>query len=166
METTQTTKKRASRRGILLLLAVPLLLGAGFLGIRAQAAEGFGMGHGGSPEQRKAFMQRRLNQALDLVKANDSQRSAIKAIAERTFAEMGGVHEQHERIRDQLTAALAADPVDRAAVEKLRADLVTMMDQKSQAISKGLLDAAQVLTPEQRQTLIKFAKEHHGRRHF
>jgi protein CpxP len=170
METTQTTtKQRRGRRRYLLLLVVPVLLGAGFLAVRAQAADamfGFGMSRMGSPEQRHAFMQRQLDRALDKVKADDSQRTAIQAIAERTFAEMGGLHEQHGRVRDQLTAALAADPVDRAAVEKLRTELVTMMDQKSQAISKGLLDAAQILTPEQRQTLIRFAKDHHGRRHF
>jgi periplasmic protein CpxP/Spy len=172
METTETTtKKRCGRRGYFLLLAVPVLLGVGFLAVRAQAGDdmfgfGPGMGRGGSPEQKKAFMLRRLDQGLDMLKANDSQRSAIKAIAERTFAEMGGMHEQHARVRDQLAAAIAADPVDRAGVEKLRTELVTMMDQKSQAISKGLLDAAQILTPEQRQTLVKFMKEHRGRRHF
>jgi periplasmic protein CpxP/Spy len=172
METTETTsKKRCYRRGYLLLLAVPVLLGAGFLAVRAQASDdgfgfgpGMGMGRGGSPEQHKAFMQRRLDRMLDMVKASDSQRTAIKAIAERTFAEMHGLHEQHGRLRDQLATAIAADPVDRAAVEKLRTELVTMMDQGSQAISKGLLDAAQVLTPEQRQTLVKLIKEHHGHR--
>jgi hypothetical protein len=28
-----------------------------------------------------------------------------------------------------------------------------------------MLDAAQVLTPDQRQTLAKFIQEHHGKRH-
>jgi protein CpxP len=177
METTPTTRpttttKRFGKRGYLLLLAVPALLAAGFLAARAQAADdmlGFGprLGHGGSPEQHKAFMLRRLNRMLDSVKANDSQRTAIQAIAERTFAEMHSLHEQHGRIHDQLAAAIAAEPVDRAAVESLRSQLVKMMDQGSQAVSKGLLDAAQILTPEQRQTVVKLMAERHGRRgHF
>jgi Spy/CpxP family protein refolding chaperone len=169
METTQTTtKQRRGRRRYLLLLAVPVLLGAGFLALRAQAADamfGFGMGRLGSPEQRHAFMLRRLDRALDMVKADDSQRSAIQAIAERTFAEMSGLHGQRGRIRDQLAAALTADPVDRAAVEKLRAQMVSMMEQGSQAVSKGLLDAAEILKPEQRQTLVKLMKEHRDHRH-
>ena len=39
------------------------------------------------------------------------------------------------------------------------------VDQGSQVFSKALLDAAQVLTPEQRKTLAKFVQEHHGGRH-
>jgi len=171
METNETTiKKRSSKRGYLLLLVVPVLLGAGFLAVRAQAADGVfgfgpGMGRWSSPEQRQAFMLRRLDQALDKVKADDSQRSAIKAIAERTFAEMSGLHGQRGRLHDQLAAAITANPVDRATVEKLRAQMVTMMEQGSQAISRGLLDAAEILTPEQRQALVNLMKEHRGHRH-
>jgi Spy/CpxP family protein refolding chaperone len=170
METTPTTTtKRWARRRYLVLLAAPVLLGVGFLALRARAADaGFGFGpgwgHGGSPEQHKAFMMRRLDRMLDMVKADDSQRTAIKAIAERTFAETQSLHEQHGRIHDQIATALAADPVDRASVENLRTQLVKMMDQGSQAVSKGLLDAAQILTPAQRQTLAQFLREHHGRR--
>lgn len=172
METTQTAreKNRLGKRGYLLLLAAPALLAAGYFSARAQASDdmlgfGPGLGRGGSPEQHKAFMMRRLERMLDTVKASDSQRSAIKAIAERTFAEMHAMHEQHGRIRDQLASAITAEPVDRAAVESLRSELVKMMDQGSQAVSKSLLDAAQILTPEQRQALVKLMREHHGRRH-
>jgi protein CpxP len=171
METTQTTtKKRCGKRGYLLLLAVPVILGAGFCAVRAQASDdmfGFGPGFGkdGSPEQHKAFMAKRLDRMLDMLKANDSQRSAIKAIAERTFTEMHSLHQQKGQIHEQIAAVFSADTVDRAAVETLRAQVATMMDQGSQTISKGLLDAAQVLTSEQRQTLIQFMKDHHGRRH-
>jgi Spy/CpxP family protein refolding chaperone len=172
METTQTTQttktKRFGWRRTLLFLAAPALLGVGFCAARAQADDmlgmGPGMGRGISGEVRKAFMMRKLDRMLDSIKANESQRSAIQAIAQRTFAELGSVHDQHQRLRDQLVAALTADPVDRGAVENLRGQLVKMVDQGSQAISKGLLDAAQVLTPEQRQAAVKLAREHHGRR--
>jgi len=171
METTQAkTKTTGKRRASWLLLAVPVLLGAGFFAWQAQAAAGmFGVGPrwggGGSPEQHKAFMTRRLDRMLDAVKANDSQRSAIHAIAERTFTEMRTVHEQHARLHDQLTAAFAAETVDRGEVEKLRVQATTMMEQGSQALTKGLLDAAQVLTYEQRQQMVKLMQERHGRGH-
>ena len=41
----------------------------------------------------------------------------------------------------------------------------TMMEQGSQSLTKGLLDAAQVLSYEQRQELVKLMKERHGRWH-
>jgi periplasmic protein CpxP/Spy len=172
-QATQATKTtHAKKRHLwLLLLAVPVVLGAGFCAVRAQAADdGFGFGPpafggGGTPEQHKAFMQRRLEKMLDMLKANDSQRTAIKAIAERMFAEMQPVHQQHKQLHDAMVAAFTADTVDRTAVEKLRLQVTALVDQGSQVFSKGLLDAAQVLTPEQRQTLAKFIQEHHGRRH-
>ena len=160
------------RKGhLLLLLAVPVLLGAGVCAVRAQAAEdgfGFGpagMGGDGSPEQHKAFMARRLDKMMGLVNANDSQRTAIKAIAERLFTEMQTIHEQHKQLHDAMIATFTADTVDRAAVEKLRLQATALMDQGSQVFSKAMADAAQVLTPAQRQTLAKFIQERHGKRH-
>jgi protein CpxP len=172
-ESTQTTKTTHSRKRHfwLLLLAVPVLLGAGFCAARAHAADdGFGFGPagfggGGSPEQHKAFMQHRLDKMLDLLKATDSQRTAIKAIAERMFTEMQPVHQQHKQLHDAMIAAFTADTVDRASVEKLRLQVTALVDQGSQVFSKAMLDAAQVLTPEQRQTLAKFIQEQHGKRH-
>jgi protein CpxP len=170
-ESTQSTKtKHFRKRHFWLLLAVPVLLGAGVCAVRAHAADdGFGFGPpgfgGGTPEQHKAFMERRLDKMLDMLKANDSQRTAIKAIAERMFAEMQPIHQQHKQLHDAIVAAFTANTVDRAAVEKLRLQVTALVDQGSQVFSKGLLDAAQVLTPEQRQTLAKFIQEHHGGRH-
>ena len=172
MNSTESTKtKHWRKRHFWLLLAVPVVLGAGFCAVRAQASDdGFGFGPpafggGGAPEQHKAFMERRLDKMLDMLKANDSQRTAIKAIAERMFAEMQPIHQQHKQVHDAIVTAFTADSVDRAAVEKLRLQVTALVDQGSQVFSKALLDAAQVLTPEQRQTLAKFIQEHHGRRH-
>jgi len=169
MNSTESTKTAHSKRRHywLLLLAVPVLLGAGFCAARAHAGDdGFGFGpQGGTPEQHKAFMQRRLGKMLDMLKATDSQRTAIQAIAERMFAEMQPIHQQHKQLHDAIVTAFTADTVDRAGVEKLRVQVTALVDQGSQVFSKALLDVAQVLTPEQRQTLAKFLQEHHGGRH-
>jgi Spy/CpxP family protein refolding chaperone len=174
MNSTESTKTPHARKRHLwlLLAAVPVLLGAGFCAARAHAADdGFGFGPpafggGGTPEQHKEFMERRLDKMLSMLKANDSQRTSIKAIFERMFAEMQPIHQQHKQLHDGILAAFTADTVDRAAVEKLRVQAIALMDQGSQVFSKALLDAAQVLTPEQRQTLAKFIQGHHGRHHF
>jgi periplasmic protein CpxP/Spy len=152
------------RRAWWLLLAVPVALTVAVGGFRAYAAGG-GFGPGASPEQHKAFMERRLDRALTLVKATDSQRTAIKSIFERAFAEMRPIHQDHRRLHDDLLAAFAADPVDRATVEKLRTQATALVDRGSQVLSKALLDAAGVLTPEQRKTLIENLQELHGRGH-
>jgi periplasmic protein CpxP/Spy len=170
METTQRRNTTPWRKhAFLALLVVPVLLGAGIFAARAYADEGFGFGPGGfgggNPEQHKAFMEKRLDRMLDNVKATDSQKTAIKAIFERMATEMRPIHEQHKGLHDQIAAALSANTVDRAAVENLRKQIPQLVDQASQVFTKALLDASQVLTPEQRQTLVKTMQEHHGRRH-
>jgi Spy/CpxP family protein refolding chaperone len=78
---------------------------------------------------------------------------------------MRPVHEQHRQLHEQIVTALSASTLDRAAVEGLRKQIPLLVDQASQVFTKALLDASQVLTPEQRQTLIKTMQDHHGRRH-
>ena len=170
METTETSNTRhCKRRGFWALLILPVLLAGGIWATLAHADDGFGFGPGGfgggSPEQHKAFMEKRLEKMLDHLKATDSQKTAIKAIFERMAAEMRPVHDQHSRLHAQIVTALSADTVDRVAIEELRKQIPQMVDQASQIFSKALLDASQVLTPEQRQTLVKFMQDHHGRRH-
>jgi periplasmic protein CpxP/Spy len=168
----ETTHPHHSRkRALWLLLAIPAALAAGFGAFQAHAAGGgFGFGPGafgpgGAPEQHKAFMERRLEKALDAVNATDSQRTAINAIFERMFAEMRPVHQQHRQLHDKITSAFAAPNLDRAAIEQLRVQVTGLVDQGSQIFSKALLDAAQVLTADQRQTLVKYMQEMHGRGH-
>ncbi len=171
MTTTESTKKSLWKRpGLWLLLAVPLVLGTGLYGLRAQAAGGgwgFGPpGMGGTPEQHKEFAQRRLDHMLDLVNATDSQRSAIKAIFERMSSEMQPIRQEHKRLHDAMLTAFAAPTVDPNQVEQLRTQVAALADRGSKVVSKALLDAAQVLTPDQRQTLVQHMRQRHGRRHF
>ena len=170
METTQVNKTRHwGRRGFWALLALPLLLGAGLYAVRAHADAGFGFGPGGfgggSPEQHKAFMERRLDKMLDQVNATDSQRTAIKAIFARMFDEMRPIHQQHQTLHSSFVTALSANTVDPAAIENLRKQIAPLADQASQVFSKAILDASQVLSAEQRQALMKHIGEHHGRMH-
>jgi Spy/CpxP family protein refolding chaperone len=175
METTHTNRSRHwGKHGLFALLAVPVLLAAGFCAARAWADDGFafgrgGFGHGGfgagTGEQHKAFMEKRLDRVLDQVKATDSQRTAVKSIFERMFAEMRPIHEQHKTLHDQIVTALSADTVDRAAVEALRKQVPTLVDQASQVLTKAVLDISQVLSAEQRQTVMRFIQDHHRRPH-
>ena len=153
------------RRWRWLLAVVPVTLAVGIGAATYAVAGPFGFGPAASPEQRKEMMERRLDRALGLVKATDSQRTAVKAIFARTFAELAPIHQEKRRLHDDFVAAFAADPVDRAAVEKLRTQTTALVDRGSQVLSKALLDAAGVLTPDQRKTLIDRLHELHGRGH-
>ena len=169
--TESNARKHWAHRGWWLLLAVPMVLGAGFFALRAHAEGGdfgFGPGMGGSPEMHRTFMERRIEKALDAVKATDSQRTAIKAIFARMFTEMQPIHQQHKQLHDAITNAFGAATIDRTAVENLRTQASALFDQGSQVLTKAMLDAAQVLSADQRQILIQLIQEHHGhhRMHF
>jgi len=48
---------------------------------------------------------------------------------------------------------LAAPTIDRAAIEKLRAEQITLADASSKRMTQALADAGEVLNPEQRKKL-------------
>jgi periplasmic protein CpxP/Spy len=170
METSQTnTTKRPRKRGLWALLAVAVLLAAGFCAARSYAHPGFGFGPGGfgggDPEQHKAFMQKHLDRMLDQVNATDSQRTAIRAIFARVVEEMRPIHQQQQTLHHDIATALAADAVDPAAIESLRKQIAPLVDRASQVLTRAILDAGQVLSPDQRKSLMKHIQERHGRMH-
>ena len=155
-----------------LLLALPVAF-AGIYGARAWAFGGPGMGMGfgpggfegdGSPGEHEAFMQRRLERMLDLVKATDSQRAAIKPIAAQLASDMKSIHQQHAKLHRAMVDAFAATSLDPAGIENLRVQALALMDQASKTITTALVQAGNILTVDQRQTLIQQMR-HHGGHH-
>jgi periplasmic protein CpxP/Spy len=161
-ENPKTKRSRPSRWW--LLLALPVALAGGFYAASAYAFGG-GFGMGGGPDAHHAFMQRRLEKMLDKVEATAAQRTAIKSIVERLHTEMQPIHKEHTALRDGLKQALAAPTVDGVAVENLRSQASELMERSSRSLSRALVEAANVLTPAQRKTIIEQIGERHGRMH-
>jgi Spy/CpxP family protein refolding chaperone len=130
------------------ILACGAALGAG--GFAAAAGfDGMGWGHGA----RLAFVQGAVAHALDSVGASADQEAKVHDIIATKFADIGLKPDDRDALRKQALELLAAPTIDRAAVEKLRADAVAMMDAKSKAIVAGVLEVADQLTPQQRAQL-------------
>ncbi len=163
-----TGRNRARKSRLWLLLALPLLLG-GAVAARAYAqgpglsCPGFGPGFGPGMGAHGAFMQRGLERMLDEVKATDTQRAAIKTVAARLRTEMQPIHDEHAKLHEEMVKVFSAQTVDAAAVERLRTQSTALMEKGSQAFSRALVDAANVLNVEQRQALIKHLEERRGR---
>lgn len=158
---TDTNSHQSRGRRWWLLLALPVAL-AGVWGARAWAFGGPGMGMGmgfgpgeGSPGEQEAFMQRRLEKALDLVKATDSQRAAIKPIIQQLATDLKSIHKQHAQLHKAMLDAFSATTLDPAGIENLRIQATALMDQASKTITTALVQAGNVLTVDQRQTLIQ-----------
>lgn len=127
------------------VLVCGVALGAGSFAAAA------GMDHmAWRPGARLAFLQQVVAHGLDSVGASAEQEAKIHDIVAAKFDEVAPKPEDHEALRKQALDLFAAPTIDRAAVERLRADAVAIFDAKSKALVSGLLDAADQLTPQQR----------------
>jgi Spy/CpxP family protein refolding chaperone len=110
-----------------------------------------GGGHGGPGMMM--FGGRGLERLLDGVNASAEQRSQIKAIAERTKADLKAQREAGRATRDQFMSLFTQPIVDANAAEALRAQQMQQHDQASRRVMQAMLEVSRVLTPEQRQQL-------------
>jgi periplasmic protein CpxP/Spy len=164
MKSTESTSQNTrSRKRIWWLVAGLTVALAGGLGAHAYAFGGDGFPGFHGMGNHKEFMQRRMEKMLDEVKATEAQRTAIKNIAARLQTEMEPIHKQHDSLHQQIVQAFAADKIDGVAIEKLRTQTTALVEQGSQILTRALVDAANVLSVDQRQTVIKHLQEHHGR---
>ena len=80
---------------------------------------------------------------------------------------MGEFHDFTREGREALIEALTRETVDREALEALRQNKLATADRASQRLLTALADAADVLTPVQRQELAAELESHwrHHHRH-
>jgi Spy/CpxP family protein refolding chaperone len=104
------------------------------------------------------------------IDANDAQRDKLVTIAKAAAAELAPMREKMRAARGQGIKILGAPAVDRAALEALRAEQVANGEAMSKRMTQLMADAAEVLTPEQRQKLAermekrreRWGRGHHG----
>jgi periplasmic protein CpxP/Spy len=111
-----------------------------------------GGGHGG-PGMGMMMGGRGLERMLDSVNASAEQRTQIKAIAERTMADLKAQRDAAKGTREQFMTLFTQPTVDANAAEALRAQKMQQADQASRRMTQAMLDVSRVLTPEQRKQL-------------
>jgi periplasmic protein CpxP/Spy len=157
---THIATSRPRRRSWLLLvpaLAVLGIAGGAYTTAQAQTADAMEAGPGGGSGGH------RLDRLLDKVGATASQRSQIVGIWNGLRPQLKSFHQQHEAIRQQIGAALSAPTINPATVEQLRKQAMGVADQMSSTFTQGLVQTAQVLTPDQRKQAQAFVQEARGR---
>jgi Spy/CpxP family protein refolding chaperone len=152
-----------------------------FAGIAAAAAGAFAfhrMAHAGGhgcgpgfgrpmhgamdPESMGKFIDWRVSMMLSHVDATAEQKTRVADIAKAAARDMLPAREQHRAARAKAMALLTATTIDRAALEKLRADELALAETLSKRAVQSLADAADVLTPAQREKLAQRWKNRHA----
>jgi Spy/CpxP family protein refolding chaperone len=113
------------------------------------------MGFGGplTTEQLVDRADRAVRHVAIELDATPEQQQKLEAIVKGAVTDLAPLRDKaratHQKVRELLTATT----VDRAAIEKLRAEQVATMDTLSKRIAQAVGDAAEVLSPDQRRKL-------------
>jgi Spy/CpxP family protein refolding chaperone len=98
--------------------------------------------------------------------ATEEQKQKLDPIVRQTMKELEPLRESLRNARRDAFGILGQDTVDPAALEALRAKQIQLADQASRAVTRALVDAAEVLNPAQRKQLAAHFARRGGRRHF
>ena len=154
------TARPAAQRGLRRVLLASLVAVSSVTAMSAWAQpmmgghEGHGGMHGG-PEGRggPGHLGRMFDHMLDGLNATDAQRAQIKQIATAAETDLKAQRDAGRALHEKQMQIFAAPNVDAAAAESVRAQLSAQHDQASRRMNQAMLDAAKVLTPDQRAKL-------------
>jgi periplasmic protein CpxP/Spy len=131
----------------------------------AYHGHGHGHGHGAmSPERVEARIDRMAERLVRSVDGTPEQKERVSVIAKAAAKDLRELRGQSGDLRRQAMDLLKAPTIDRAAIEALRSQQMTVADALSRRLSTALAETAEVLTPEQRVKLAERMQSHRGRR--
>ena len=170
METQES--KPDKRRKFFKRAAIATLIGGIAAGIGFKAyAQGGGCGwlrcgYAAGPLDPAAVDQhldRALKHLYVEIDATDEQKQRLEPIVKQAVKDLLPVREKAHAARKQAIELLAAERIDRGAIEALRAEHIQLAEQASRRLTQALADVAEVLTPAQRKQIAE-RMESFGRR--
>jgi Spy/CpxP family protein refolding chaperone len=96
------------------------------------------------------------------IDATAEQQDKLRAIVRDAVKDLLPVREKIMAARATARELLTQQTVDRAAIEKFRADQIAMHDAVSKRLVQAVADAAEALTPEQRRRIGDMVAAHRG----
>ena len=169
--------RTSNRKWIALATGIAIAIG-GVFGVQALAnsqayghmklyASYQGGGHDGhhkgfselSDEELEARIERMVKHVAIEIDATEEQQNRITALVTAAAKDLKPVHDRLRATGKEIHDLLLADPIDRTALEKLRAERLAEAETISKNLVGALADVAEVLSPEQRKVLDERIKE-------
>jgi Spy/CpxP family protein refolding chaperone len=159
------------RRGFFKRAAIATLIGgiAAGIGFKAFAQGGRGWhrcGYAAGPLDPAAVDQhldRALKHLYVEIDATEEQKQRLEPIVKQAVKDLLPVREKARNARKQAVDLLAAERIDRGAIEALRAEQIQLAEQASKRFTQALADVAEVLNSAQRKQIAE-RMESFGRR--
>ena len=152
------------------LAALALVVGVAVtVGVTAIAhtAGGGGWHHGRAMTEADmdAHVDAMLQHIYAEIDVTDAQKAQIDPLVKQAVAECAPLHDKFRAAHVDLLALFGADRVDRDAIERVRSENMRLADEATQRVARLVGDVADVLTPEQRKTLVARITKMHGEMH-
>lgn len=163
------TRRRFFRRATIAALVGTLAAGIGATAWAHGGPGGWHRGGGGfmggpmDPAKMDEQIERRVKHFAVEVDATPEQVAKLTQIAKAAAKELRPLREKARDARKRGMELLSAPTIDRAAIERLRAEQIQAADAASRRVSQALADTAEVLTPEQRKKFAERMQQRHGR---
>jgi Spy/CpxP family protein refolding chaperone len=150
-------------RGRVALFLVLATLGGAILGGLATNALGQAapmwhlrpfMGDRFDPANVERHVERVMKHLAVEADATADQQTKLIAIAKSAVNDLLPVREKLQANRAKALDLFTAGTIDRAAIERLRSEQLALAETASKRLAQALGDAAEVLNPEQRRTLV------------
>lgn len=107
-----------------------------------------------------------VDDMLDKLQASDSQRKTIHAAVDKAIAQIQQNQQDHMAAFEKGLQIFAADKLDQSKIAAFRAEREAAHQRTGDALVGAIQTVHDTLTPAQRQQLVSFVKEHHGRMGF